>query len=156
MAVDRYGCPTVGYRVVTSPVIEVSEFITWRPVNFDSAPNDHFVARPDCGVGEAGRGCAVCADRCPIVRGRIVASANRQITEALVVSAPDDHLTARPDRRMPVRSEWRAIGVHCGPTVFNGIVKSAISKRSGPKALVSSPNNHLVARPHCTVPHTPD
>ena len=94
-----------------------------------SAPDDHFVAGPDCRVIDSGSGRVGGAGGCPTIGARIVSPASVQIAAGIVNSAPDDHFAAGPHCRVNVSGSGRVGGAGGCPTVVLGLYLPPVFKK---------------------------
>src|SRR5205823_4211270 len=114
-----------------------------------SAPDNHFTARPHCGVSLSPTGGISGVSSRPTVGSRIISPAGEQLTHAFIRSAPNYHFTVRPNCRViktPIRGTRSASS---RPTIGAGIV-SPPSVHDEP-VNKSAPDYHFTARPHCCV-----
>jgi len=83
-------CPTVRAGIVSSSSVQSTG------ESISSAPDDHFIAGPDCAVVDSANERVRDADGGPTVRARIVSSSGIK-NEGIILPTPDDHFTAGPD-----------------------------------------------------------
>jgi hypothetical protein len=62
-----------------------------------TSPNDHFAARPHCGMAVSRRGGIASAGSCPTVRDGIISAATVKNVAERIPSAPNNHFGAGPD-----------------------------------------------------------
>jgi hypothetical protein len=131
--------PTVRVGIVPSPRIKLELMSLIK-----SAPNDHFGAGPDACRRVSGVRSIRGAGGCPTVRARIVSPT------CVRPPAPDDHFGAGPHSDVK-RSGVRSIrGAGRCPTV-RGWVVSPTGVQVAERTL-STPYNHLIISPNCSVP----
>ena len=97
--VGRAGrCPSVRARVICPAGVQSARRIV------DSAPNDHFAARPHCRVIGPHDRCVSRTRGCPGVRERIVTPAGVKPVPADIkkIAAPNNHFDTGPDCRVLV------------------------------------------------------
>src|SRR5206468_2627177 len=87
--------------------------------------------------------------RSPIIHAWIVSPTRVQIRTG--ISSPDDHLTAGPDGRKILSANRRVGGAGGYPTVGGGIVSPTGVQIAA--AIMSAPDDHFSASPHCCVAH---
>ena len=88
------------------------------------APDNHFIAGPNCRVIVSGTWRAGGVGSDPNIRIRIVSAAGVE-KAAVNRSTPDNHFTAAPDRRVKVSDRGRVCGAGGYPTVGARIVSPA-------------------------------
>ena len=84
------GCPAIRAGIVSPASVDRQGSLTSSP-----APDDHFIAGPDCGVIESAVGRISGAGSCPTIRAGIISSAGVQQSHG-DQSTPDDHFAASP------------------------------------------------------------
>ena len=138
-------CPGVRCRIVPAAGVQGIESVR-------TAPDNHFTARPDCGVRVPRRGCIASVDGSPAICDGIILSASVQVLVAIVIKGPtpDDHFTAGPYSRVP-SSTGGDVGSACGcPSICAGILPATVDQITF-EAVVSTPDDHFAAGPHCRV-----
>src|SRR5439155_911467 len=113
--------PTIRIRIVSSAGVQIIAHLETI-----STPDNHFIATPNCSVGESAIGRVGESSRRPTIRGWIVFSAGVQNVQR-AWTAPDDHFIAGPYYGM-TRSTIRRAGDVC-PRIINA---SAISNQRNP------------------------
>jgi len=105
-------------------------------------PDDHFSARPDCGVIFAALRRISDASSCPTVRNWVVLTARIQIIET-TKTAPYNHDFAGPNGGVMIPFGGRVNRADRRPAIGLGIV-------FGPSIQVgsASPDNHFIASPN--------
>jgi hypothetical protein len=105
------------------------------------APDNHFIAGPNCRVIVSGTWRAGGVGSDPNIRIRIVSAAG--VEKAIQPQpAPDDHFTAGPHRRVIASGTWRTDGAGSCPTINARIVPPAsvhIAAIISPQAIISLP-----------------
>jgi hypothetical protein len=92
--------PVVGFRIVSSAVIEVG-IGPRRNIEKESAPDDHFLPGPHCGVcSSRARPVAGAGGHPSVGLGIVSPTGIRVIRIRKDASAPDDHLATSPDCRV--------------------------------------------------------
>jgi hypothetical protein len=117
-----------------------------------SAPDDHFVAGPYCGMRVSLGRCVSSAGSCPTIPGGVICAAGVCIIERFIDAAPDNHFAAGPDRRVNDSAKRHIDNTRRHPTIVSGIVSAASMQIRMVRDRVSStPDDHFTARPDCGV-----
>jgi hypothetical protein len=90
---DTRASPTVRVRIISAPSVQAHR----RQAADFAAPDDHFTARPHCGMKVARGGGRIKTDSSPSISNRTISSPRVQISGARIDAAPDIYLAAAPD-----------------------------------------------------------
>ena len=114
-----------------------------------STPDDHFTAGPDCRVNASASGRVDGAGSCPTIRAGIVSPASVQKNSQAILrpkrsfhcrsTLPCDHIEQRARW-----SCWWQSNCPCWDCISRRYSKSRAT-------IISAPNDHLTAGPHCCV-----
>jgi hypothetical protein len=83
-------------------------------VSIKSAPNDHFIASPDCCMKVSLGRCIGDARRDPAIRARIIPAPSVRDGN---VPAPHDHFIPRPDCGVKLSARWGISRARFRPTI---------------------------------------
>src|SRR5438552_7152494 len=112
-----------------------------------AAPDNHFVAGPDCGVADsAGRDVAH-ACRHPTIGSGVVSATCMQIVH-IVTSAPDNHFVTGPHCAVAESRDRRIRRTGGQPTVRAWTVSAATVQVAIATTSRSAPDDHLTAHPY--------
>jgi hypothetical protein len=138
--------PYVRNRIVSAAREQVVSFVV-------TAPDDHFSAGPHRRVKASAIWNVDEACRRPAVRGWIVSATGVQVMVSTVkkISTPDDHCAVGPHCCVIPSGTRRTVTGGACPAINAGIISSAGVEVDILEPVVTSPDDHLAAGPHCGV-----
>src|SRR5207248_11092637 len=73
------------------------------------------------------------------------------VTDTTTTATPDDHFAAGPDGRVTASTSGRVGSVSRCPAIRAGVILPAGIHIAAQKAVISAPDDHFAASPHCRV-----
>jgi hypothetical protein len=138
--------PIVRTNVISPAIVKIDPWAAEI-----SAPDDHFVASPNCRVRVSRRGRGSRGGSCPTVIDRVIFAARVRVVECFIDPAPDNHFAPGPDCRVSDPAERDVLGAGSRPTVRARVVPAAGVQIVS--AIGSTPDDHFTAGPHrCVIP----
>ena len=122
-------------------------FRNWQ-LRYQSAPDDHFTAGPDCRVTSRAVGALVVLVAVQLSVLGLYLPPVFKTSVGVHCSAPDDHFTAGPDCRVLASGSGCVAGAGGCPTIR---APDCISRRCLRRAVNSAPDDHFTAGPDCRV-----